>query len=186
MKEMDMRFPGLFGRVAPGPGLSPKSGAPQWSFESRKYIGIYCNELNRELAEHFGVKEGTALIVSRLTENGPAAKAKMRVGDIVVSVDGKRVETVNGLIDLVQAKAKGAKVKIEGLREGKAVKFEVEVAEEESGGLPESESLQSFLESWQGYTDAFQNELRRLDSERDPLMRQALKGLTLNGRLRRI
>ncbi len=186
MKEMDMRFPGLFGRVAPGPGPSPKSGAPQWSFESRKYIGIYCNELNRELAEHFGVKEGTALIVSRLTENGPAAKAKMRVGDIVVSVDGKRVETVNGLIDLVQAKDKGAKVKIEGLRDGKAVKFEVEVAEEESGGLPESESLRSFLESWQGYTDAFQNELRRLDSERDPLMRQALKGLTLSGRLRRI
>jgi S1-C subfamily serine protease len=181
MKEMDVRFPGLFGRVAPGPGPSP-----QWSFESRKYIGIYCNELNRELAEHFGVKEGTALIVSRLTENGPAAKAKMQVGDIVVSVDGKRVETVNGLIDLVQAKAKGAKVKIEGLRDGKAVKFEVEVAEEERGGMPESESLQSFLESWQGYTDAFQNELRRLDSERDPLMRQALKGLTLNSRLRRI
>ena len=186
MKEMDVRFPGLFGRVAPGPGTAPKPGAPQWSFESRKYIGIYCNELNRELAEHFGVKEGTALIVSRLTENGPAAKAKMRVGDIVVSVDGKRVETVNGLIDLVQAKAKGAKVKVEGLRDGKAVKFEVEVAEEERGGLPESESLRSFLESWQGYTDAFQNELRRLDSERDPLMRQALKGLTLNGRLRRI
>jgi serine protease Do len=186
MKEMDMRFPGLFGRVAPGPGPSPKPGAPQWSFESRKYIGIYCNELNRELAEHFGVKEGTALIVSRLTENGPAANAKMRVGDIVVSVDGKRVETVNGLIDLVQAKDKGAKVKIEGLRDGKAVKFEVEVAEEESGGSPESESLRSFLESWQGYTDAFQNELRRLDSERDPLMRQALKGLTLSGRLRRI
>ncbi|MCK7481481.1 MAG: PDZ domain-containing protein [Candidatus Moduliflexus flocculans] len=59
----------------------------------------------------------------------------MRVGDIVVSVDGKRVETVNGLIDLVQAKDKGAKVKIEVLRDGKAVKFEVEVAEEESGGL---------------------------------------------------
>ena len=186
MKEMDARFPGLFGRVAPGPGSSPQPGDLQWSFESRKYIGIYCNELNRELAEHFGVKEGTALIVSRLTENGPAAKAKMRVGDVVVRVDGKRVETVNGLIDLVQAKAKGAKIKIEGLRDGKAVTFDVEVAEEERGGPPGSESMQSFLESWQGYTDAFQNELRRLDSERDPLVRQALKGLTLKGNLRRI
>ncbi|MBE3112812.1 MAG: PDZ domain-containing protein, partial [Acidobacteria bacterium] len=126
-REMEVRFPGLFGPEAPMPGTTPKSvfpekaprsdaprplapKTPEWSYETRKFIGVYCGELNRELAEHFGVKEGTGLIVSKLTEGGPAEKAKLKVGDVIVLVDGKRVETVNDLIDLVQAKAKGTKV----------------------------------------------------------------------------
>jgi len=205
MIEMTQRFPGLFERVAPVPAAPRKPGAPgaapdrsaprpvaprtpQWAFESRRFIGVYCSELNRELAEHFGVKEGAALIINRLTEGGPAEKAKLRVGDVIVSVDGKRVETVNELIDLVQDKPKGEKVKIEVLRDKKAMAFEVEVAEEESGGLFESEGLKSFLESWQGYTDALQKEMRTWgsDSDKAPLARQLTKGFALKGKARRI
>jgi len=203
MMEMTQRFPGLFERVTPVPAAPRKPGAPeaapdravprravprtpQWAFESRRFIGVYCSELNLELAEHFGVKEGAALIVNRLTEGGPAEKAKLRVGDIIVRVDGKRVETVNELIDMVQDKPKGEKVKLEILRDKKAMTFEVEVAEEESGGLFESDGLRSFLESWQGYTDALQKELRTWDSERSPLVRQLTKGFALKGKARRI
>ncbi len=202
MKEMDLRFPGLFGpeaqipsparpgapqdapkRVAPRP-LVPR--APGWSFEARKYIGVYCGELNPELAAHFGVKEGTALIVSRLTEGGPAAKARLQVGDIIVSVDGKRVGTVDQLLDLVQAKAKGDKIKLEVLRDKKVMTFDVEVAEDETGGPADSDGLQSFLESWQGYTDALQNEIRRWSADESPLKGQLLRGFALKGNLRRI
>jgi len=203
MMEMTQRFPGLFERVTPVPAAPRKPGAPeaapdravprravprtpQWAFESRRFIGVYCSELNLELAEHFGVKEGAALIVNRLTEGGPAEKAKLRVGDIIVRVDGKRVETVNELIDMVQDKPKGEKVKLEVLRDKKAMTFEVEVADEESGGLFESDGLRSFLESWQGYTDALQKELRTWDSERSPLVRQLTKGFALKGKARRI
>jgi serine protease Do len=185
-KEMDMRFPGLFGRVAPNPALPAAPGSPQWAFESRKYVGLYCNELNRELAEHFGVKEGTALIVSRMTEDGPAAKAKMRVGDVIVRVDGNKVESVNELIDLVQEKAKGAKVKIEVLRDKKPMTFEVEVAEEDRGTGPGSDELQSILESWQGYTDAFQRELRNWGTPGSPLQKQLQRLQPLKGNWRRI
>ncbi|RPI97678.1 MAG: PDZ domain-containing protein [Candidatus Aminicenantes bacterium] len=205
MKEMDLRFPGLFRpdaqipSPAPQPG-APKSapkqgaprprfsapGAPQWTFETRKYIGLYCGELNPELAAHFGVKEGTALIIGKVTEGGPAAKAKLQVGDIIVSVDGKRVGTVNELIDLIQAKPKGAKVRLEVLRDKKPMTFDVEVAEEESGGPLGSDGLQTFLESWQGYTDALQNEIRNWSAEESPSKSQLLRGLTLKGNLRRI
>ena len=179
-KEMGVRFPGLFGREAPAripvPGVpvpdAPEKGIrksrplpaapakPEWVFETRKYIGVFGDELNRELAEHFGVKEGTGLIVSRLTEGGPAEKAKLKIGDVIVKADGKRIETVNELIDHVQSKEKGEKVKLEILRDRKAMTVEVEVAEEESGGPFESGSMKEFLESWQGYTDAVQKELR--------------------------
>jgi serine protease Do len=203
LREMDLRFPGLFRPGEPSPPPSPRSVLPEqapkpdaprplaprspaWTYETRKFIGVYCGELNRELAEHFGVKEGTGLLVSRLTEGGPAEKAKLKVGDVIVRVDGKRVETVNDLIDLVQAKAKGSKVKLEILRDKKEMTLDVEVSEEESGGFFESEDLQDFLESWQGYTDAFKKELQTWQSEGLPELRQSLKNLKIKGFLRRV
>ncbi len=210
MKEMDLRFPGLFGPGAPSPLMKPKEAAPGspanpltkpkpgaprpdlfprtpvWTFESRKYIGLYFDELNRELAEHFGVKEGTALIISKLPEGGPAAKARLQVGDIILSVDGRRVETGDQLIDLIQAKAKGSKIKLEVLRDKKTMTFDVEVAEEESSSPFDSEGLQGFLESWQGYTDALRKELRNWNSDQLPGLRQSLKSLAVKGNLRRI
>jgi serine protease Do len=205
LREMDLRFPGLFSfrprepLPAPSPRSllpeqAPKPAAPRplaprspaWSYETRKFIGVYCGELNRELAEHFGVKEGTGLLVSRLTPGGPAEKAKLRVGDVIVRVDGERVETVNDLIGLVQAKAKGSKIKLEILRDKKEMTLDVEVSEEESGGFSESDDFQNFLESWQGYTDAFKNELQKWQSEGLPELRQSLKNLNIKGFLRRI
>jgi serine protease Do len=203
MKEMDLRFPGLFRpdvqvpapsqpgapksapkRISPDMTLTPR--APAWTFETRKYIGLYCGELNPELAAHFGVKEGTALIVSKLTEGGPAAKAKLQVGDIIVSVDGRRVGTVNELIDHVQTKEKGTRIKLEVLRDKKPMTFEVEVAEDESGGPPDQDGLQTFLESWQGYTDALQSEIRNWSGDESLLKGRLLKGLTTKGGQRRI
>ena len=198
-REMDLRFPGLFGQAAPAPrpgapGNLPDKSAPQplaprareWSYETRKFIGVYCLELTPELAQRYGVKEGEALMVSKLTEGGPAEKAKLQVGDVIVSVDGKRVGNINELIDIVQAKAKGDKVKLEVIRDKKPMSFDVEVAEEESGGLLGNDDLKSVLESWQGYTDALQNELRNWSGDKSPLGRQSLKRLALKGNLRRI
>ncbi len=189
-KEMDVRFPGLFGDVPPNVAVKPKPpGAPrsfEWTVETRKYIGVYCEELNRELAEHFGVKEGTGLLVSRLTEGGPAEKAKVKVGDVIVKVDGTRVETLNGLLDIVQAKEKGAKIKLEIVRDRKTTNLDVEVQEDKSGDDFESREMQSFLESWQGYTDAFRKELGKWQSEGMPELRQSLKKLSVRGGQRRI
>jgi len=199
-REMDLRFPGLFGPGPFSPSAKPKPGAPpagpgsprplppgtyEWSFESGKYIGITGMDLNRELAEKFGVKEGTAIMVAQMAEDGPAAKAKLQVGDIIISADGRRVESVNELIDLVQAKAIGDKIKLDVLRDKKPMTFEVEIARNEGGGLLGSDDLRSFLESWQGYTDALQRELRSWNSK-SPAAQPGQKALTLKGRMRRI
>jgi S1-C subfamily serine protease len=203
LREMDVRFPEFFGPDIPMPGTAPRAVSPdkaprpdsprplvpmtpEWSYETRKYIGVYCGELNRELAEHFGVKDGTGLIVSKLTEGGPAEKAKLKVGDVITKVDGKRVESANDLIDLVQAKEKGAKIKLEILRDKKVMTIDVEVSEEESSGLFDSGDFQGFLESWQGYTDAFKNELKKWQSEGMPELRQNLKKISPKGLLKRI
>ncbi len=175
-RELELRFPGLFPDMpapmappgAPGRPSKPGSPAPatpapprefSWAFEKRTFIGVYCDPLGRELAEHFGVKEGLGLIVTRLTEKGPAEKAGVKVGDVIVRADGKRVESVDALVDVVQDRKKGDKIKIELLRDRKPLTVEVEVDEEESG---ETRPFgRSALEAWQKYADAFQQELRQ-------------------------
>jgi S1-C subfamily serine protease len=202
-REMEIRFPQLFRPDTPNPLAAPKPATPEkapkeaapravaprvpgWAFESRKYIGVTGLDLNKELVERFGAKGETAVMIAKVTPGGPAEKAKLQAGDIIVRVDGQAVETVDELIDLIQDKPKGAKIKIEFVRDKKAMTAEVEVAEKESGSVFGSDSLQSFLESWQGYTDAFRNEVRNWSSDDLPGLRQSLKNVRVKGGLRRI
>jgi S1-C subfamily serine protease len=192
-KEMELRFPGIFPPMPPEAQppfyqksitpRAPKKAVPskpgQQPFpglEMRKFIGVTCNELNPELAAYFGIKEGTGLIIAKLTAGGPAEKAGLKVGDVIVRADGKRVESVNDLIDLIQDKKKGDRIKVEFIRDKQPMTKDVAVAEEEmSSGLFGSGDVRDFLESWQGYTDAFQNEIRKWQGEYAPELRANMK-----------
>jgi predicted metalloprotease with PDZ domain len=100
--------------------------------EPRKFIGVYCDELTPELAKHFGVDGDSGLLVSRLTEGGPAEKAGLKVGDIIVKADGKLVKSQDRLSLSLQNKEKGDKVKLEIIRDKKKRTIEIEVDEEEN------------------------------------------------------
>jgi len=190
-REMELKFPGLFPpgaprpfaaparpRIAPKAPLAPKSR--EFSWERRKYIGVYLDELNEEMSAFFGVKDGTGLLVNRLTAKGPAEKAGLRVGDVIVKAEGRRVETVSGLSGAVQDKKKGDKIKLEVLRDKNPVSINVEVEEEESGGVigwampgDSRDRLMAYSESARAYADklgeAFSREANRdvnkLDAE---------------------
>ena len=138
------------------------------------------------MAEHFGVKEGTGLLVSRLTEGGPAEKAKVKIGDVIVKVDGKRIETVNELLDVVQAKEKGAKIKLEIVRDGKTTSLDVEVQEDKNGDFFESGISRASSNPGRDTPTPSAGELGKWQSEGMPELRQSLKKLSPRGRQRRI
>ena len=186
-REMELKFPGLFppgvpfdvppGTVAP---RSPKSfripkGKP-FGWEKRKLIGVYLDELNKELSGFFGIKEGTGLLVNKLTEKGPAEKAGLRVGDVILKADGKRVESVDELSRTVQDKKKGDKMKLDVLRDKKALVFEVVIEEEEMGDVL---SWAPFGDSEGGVT-AFDEsglaQMKRLNGEMAMLGRKGTMG----------
>jgi serine protease Do len=172
-REMELKFPGLFPPGAPRPfAARPRGAAPmppkalieprgrEFSWERRKYIGVYLDEPNPELSAYFGVKDGTGLLVNRLTPKGPAERAGLKVGDVIVKAEGRRVETINELSEAVQDKKKGDKIKLEVLREKKPLSIDVEVEEEESGGvvgwaLPgdSRDRLRAYGESARAYAD---------------------------------
>ena len=168
-RELEARFPRLFPPARPVPAQPAKPGeAPKAPFESkefkvfpaprepgawplwekRKYVGLYLEPLTEELLNYFGVKGESGLLVNRLTKDGPAEKAGLRVGDVIVRADGRPVETVGDLSELIQDKKKGEKVKLEIIRDKKPMAVEVEVGEEEGPSLSEYFKSMPSSEEW--------------------------------------
>jgi len=129
-KDFERKFPRLF-RSRPFETPRAFPDVFRRSFGKRKYIGIYPQEMNRELAAYFGVDEGTGLLVTRVEKDSPAERASLRAGDVIVRADGRRVEKTRELSKLIGEKEEGEKITIEFLRDKKKKSVEVEVEEEE-------------------------------------------------------
>jgi serine protease Do len=70
----------------------------------RARLGVQLNSLTPELAEYFGAKNGGALVAG-VTADSPAAKAGLRAGDVITSVDGDAVRDVSDLVDELRDKS---------------------------------------------------------------------------------
>lgn len=144
-RELELAFPRLFlpdseSRVLVSPRAKTMPDMENFfALAKRKYVGVYLNALTPELSEHFGLKEGIGLLVTKFSEKSPARDAGLKVGDVVFKVDAVRVESVSAFSEIVQDKKKGDKIKVEFLRDGKAMSLDVPVGEEDrSSGLLEN------------------------------------------------
>ena len=79
----------------------------------RGWIGVEPNELSPELAETFGVKAERGVLITGVLQNGPAAQAGIRPGDVIVAVAGKPVRNVAELLSGVAALKPGAPSRFE-------------------------------------------------------------------------
>jgi serine protease DegQ len=79
---------------------------------TRGWIGVEPNDLSPELAETFGVKARAGVIITGVLQNGPAAKAGVRPGDVITGVGDKNIGNVQELLTAVA-----------GLKPGNAARF---------------------------------------------------------------
>ena len=94
------------------------------------WIGIdKIQVMTPKLARHYKVAAGRGLLVARLGPNGPAAAGGVKVGDIILTVNGKPVNLPRALVDMVEAMAVGSKAGLRVWREGKEISLTVTVAE---------------------------------------------------------
>ena len=98
----------------------------------RGRLGVQLNELTPELAEYFGAPDGGVLI-SRVTPDSPAAKAGLRAGDVITSLDGGRVRDTDDLVDELRDKHGDVKIGIVRDKNGTSVSATLEEPDSRRG-----------------------------------------------------
>jgi serine protease Do len=86
---------------------------------TRGWLGVGIQRLTAELAESMKLKAGQGVLVSQIIEGGPADKAGIKAGDVIIEFAGKPVKTPGELMDTVAWTAPGTKAEIVVLRDGK-------------------------------------------------------------------
>jgi C-terminal processing protease CtpA/Prc len=82
----------------------------------RAFLGISMVELTPELRDFFGAPREAGVLVSSVSENGPAAKAGVRVGDVITAVNGKPIAGLHDVRAAIRDNHAGDAVRIEVLR----------------------------------------------------------------------
>lgn len=97
----------------------------------RGWLGVSIQPLTPDLAEAFGAKGEKGILVNRIIPGSPAAKAGVRMGDILIAWGKARITGVKEFRRQVAGTAPGEAVPVEALRDGRRFLVAVKVAEAE-------------------------------------------------------
>ncbi len=93
----------------------------------RGYIGVEPQDITPELAESFGLKKSTGAIIAGVLKGGPADKAGMQPGDILVSVEDKNVTDMADMLNQIAQLTPGKKARIVVLRRNQETTLNVTI-----------------------------------------------------------
>jgi len=91
----------------------------------RGWIGVEPQEITPDLAENFGVKEKEGTLIAGVIRGGPADKAGVKPGDILVQVNDTKVTDKVAMMNLIAQLAPDKKAKLTFLRKGKIVALDI-------------------------------------------------------------
>lgn len=139
-------------------------------------LGITGDDLTRQLADYFGVKQGKGVLVREVLAGSSAEKAGLKAGDVIVRVDGHEVGSVSELRRALPQNPEGErKVELTVVRDRReqALSVQVEstsyhrlrkVESPQNPGLG-SERLKNLATEYQRLTNLYQVEMRNLQNE---------------------
>lgn len=96
---------------------------------TRGWLGITIQQVTPELAKQFGIKEPKGALVSDITRNSPAEKAGLKRGDVIVELNGKTINDVESLRNMVAQSELGSTIKLKVIRAGKPIPINAVIAE---------------------------------------------------------
>jgi serine protease Do len=96
---------------------------------TRGYLGVLIQKVTPDIAESLGMDKSSGALVANVSKDGPADKAGVKVGDVIVEFDGKEVKDSGDLPIIVARTPVDKKVRMKILRDKKEVALTVTVGE---------------------------------------------------------
>jgi len=96
------------------------------------WLGVYMQEVTPEVAEHFGLEKVEGAIIGDIIVGSPAEEAGLQRGDIIFSVNGKKVYTPQELADTIGDMKVGDKAEMKMIRDGKEISLIVKIGKKPS------------------------------------------------------
>jgi serine protease Do len=105
---------------------------------TRGWLGVMIQKVTPDIAESLGLSDSKGALVADVVKDGPAAKAGIKQGDVIVEYDGKTVNESAELPLLVARTPVGKSVKVKVIRDKETLTMPVEIAE-----LKEEEAVEA-------------------------------------------
>lgn len=122
----------LAGLLLVGLSLAQKST----QVKKQGWLGVYLQELTPELKESMDLQESTeGVLVNGVVEDSPAGKAGVEEGDVIISFDGKKTDSIDRLTSLVKRTSPGTEVEIKVIRDGEEESLNLTIGESSLSGL---------------------------------------------------
>jgi serine protease Do len=96
---------------------------------TRGYLGVLIQKVTPEIGESLGLNKPRGALVADVTKGGPAEQAGVKVGDVIVELDGKEINESNDLPIVVARTPVDKKARLKVLRDKKEVTLTVSVGE---------------------------------------------------------
>ena len=96
---------------------------------TRGMIGVQVQPVPRDMLDEFGLKERKGALVATVTGDGPAEKAGVKAGDVIIDINGKPVQSRDELVQTVMALKPGTTVPMKVLRDKQEKTLNVTIGE---------------------------------------------------------
>ena len=106
---------------------------------ARGWLGVVIQEVTRDLAESFGMERALGALVTRVLPDSPAAKAGLRVGDVIVGFNGEEIPRSSALPPMVGRTPIDSKAEVEIVRDGERMTLRIAI-----GRLPVESELAGY------------------------------------------
>jgi serine protease Do len=112
---------------------------PTGDNHSTAYMGVMVDTVPPEVANALHLKDGSGAIITGVDQDGPACRAGLKTGDVVVAFDGKPVEGSNQLAGLIHSSAPGTTVSMTVARDGQSKEMKVTLGDwKQMAGMPKA------------------------------------------------
>lgn len=96
---------------------------------SRGWLGVEPQDVTADLAKAFNLPQVRGVIVASIGQNSPAASAGLAVGDIIIKINDLQAINTRQMLNEVATLKPGTVVKLEVLRSGRPLEFNVTLAQ---------------------------------------------------------